>query len=170
MDMLGFRQLDIAQYSTPGHVNDPDMLEIGNGGMSADEYRTHMSLWSLLSAGLLAGNDIRNMSDETKSILLNREVIAIDQDPDFKTVKAISREGQAVVLARELHGGAVAVGLFNRGDQPVEIGVNWAAAGVTGRNIQVRDLWKHEAVASPGASYSAMVPRHGVVLLRVSAQ
>jgi alpha-galactosidase len=85
MNRIGFAQLDITQY--PGHWNDPDMLEVGNGGMTADEYRTHMSLWSLLRAPLLAGNDIRTMTDETKSILLNPEVIAIDQDPDALPVQ-----------------------------------------------------------------------------------
>jgi len=169
MDMLGFRQLDIATYSQPGHVNDPDMLEIGNGGMNGDEYRTHMSLWSMLSAALLAGNDIRNMSEETKSILMNREVIGIDQDPGVRPVKTVSQQGTAVVLAKELSGGAVAIGLFNRGDQPAEISVNWAAAGLT-RAIQARDLWKHEAAAAAGPSFTATVPRHGVVLLRASAR
>ena len=72
-------QLDIASFMRPGHLNDPaDMLEIGNGGMTDDEYRLQMSLWSLLSAPLLAGNDLRMMTDETKSILLNTEVIAVD--------------------------------------------------------------------------------------------
>src|ERR1051326_7375013 len=88
MDRIGFgtavpgqlRQFDINPSQQVGHWNDPDMLEIGNGGMTADEYRTHMSLWSMLGAPLLAGNDLRTMTDETKSILMNREVIAIDQD------------------------------------------------------------------------------------------
>ena len=102
--------------SRPGHWNDPDMLEIGNGGMTADEYRTHMSLWSLLAAPLLAGNDLRTMSEETKSILMNKEVIAIDQDPEAQPVKKISEQGALVVAARPLKDKTWAVGLFNRGD------------------------------------------------------
>src|SRR5205085_5099508 len=78
MERIGFSQFRIAPYIRPGHFNDPDMLEIGNGGMSDDEYRTHMSLWSMLASPLLAGNDVRNMTDEIKSILMNKEVIAID--------------------------------------------------------------------------------------------
>lgn len=79
MSKIGFNQFDISQYIRPGHWNDPDMLEIGNGGMTGDEYRTHMSLWSLLAAPLLAGNDLRSMTDEIKAILTNEEVIAVDQ-------------------------------------------------------------------------------------------
>ncbi len=75
------KQAPTAPYAGPGHWNDPDMLEIGNGHMTDDEYRSHMSLWALTAAPLLAGNDIRTMTAVTKSILLNKEVIAIDQDP-----------------------------------------------------------------------------------------
>ena len=93
MERIGFAQLDITQYPQPGHWNDPDMLEVGNGGMTADEYRTHMSLWALLRAPLIAGNDLRSMTEETKSILMNPDVIAIDQDPYAKPVKRLSVDG-----------------------------------------------------------------------------
>ena len=168
MERIGFRQFDIAPFIQPGHWNDPDMLEIGNGGMTADEYRTHMSLWSMLAAPLLAGNDLRTMTDETKSILMNREVIAIDQDADGKPVKQISEAGaMAVVLARSLHGGATAIALFNRNDQEQPISVNWSSVGLTGKKLRVRDLWKHADVKVEGDSYTATVPAHGVVLLKV---
>jgi alpha-galactosidase len=171
MDRIGFRQLEIVKYIRPGHWNDPDMLEIGNGGMTADEYRTHMSLWSMLAAPLLAGNDLRTMSDETKSILMNREVIAIDQDPDGKPPKEISEpNATAVVLARPLHDGSLAVGLFNRTDKEQPISVNWSSIGVNGKHVQLRDLWNHAAVENAsGETYTAQVPAHGVVLLRLSA-
>ncbi len=81
MSEIGFNQGHLAPYAGPGHWNDPDMLEIGNGGMTPNEYRTHFSLWSMLAAPLMAGNDLRSMSDETRTILTNRDVIAIDQDP-----------------------------------------------------------------------------------------
>ena len=116
MEEIGFRQFAIAPYARPGHWNDPDMLEVGNGGMSNDEYRTHMILWSLLAAPLLAGNDLRTMSAETKAILMNREVIAIDQDPDAKPVKKILEQGSTVIAARPLSDNSVAVGMFNRGE------------------------------------------------------
>lgn len=169
MDRIGFRQLDIAQYQQPGHWNDPDMLEVGNGGMTADEYRTHFSLWAMLAAPLLAGNDLRNMSDETKSILLNREVIAIDQDPAGKPVQRISPpDSTAVVLARPLHDGSFAIALFNRADAPQSITVEWSAVGLSGKKLTARDLWNHAAVPLSGDFYSASVPRHGVVMLKVT--
>ncbi|HTU34019.1 MAG TPA: glycoside hydrolase family 27 protein [Candidatus Acidoferrum sp.] len=169
MSDIGFSQFEIAKYIRPGHWNDPDMLEIGNGGMTDEEYRTHMSLWSLLAAPLLAGNDLRTMSVSTHDILTNRDVIAIDQDPAGKPSKRISDPSStAVVVVRPLHDGSVAVGLFNRADQPQEISVKWADAGLSRKPRHVRDLWKHADVTVSGASYSATVPIHGVVLLRVT--
>lgn len=169
MSGIGFSQFDIAKYIRPGHWNDPDMLEIGNGGMTNEEYRTHMSLWSMLAAPLLAGNDLRTMSEGIKDILTNREVIAIDQDPDGTPVRRISDpESTAVVLERPLHGGSTAVGLFNKADQPQDITVQWSDVGMANRTLKVRDLWKHADVPASGASYTATVPAHGVVLLRVT--
>jgi alpha-galactosidase len=168
MDKIGFQQFDIAPYIRPGHWNDPDMLEIGNGGMNSDEYRTHMSLWSLLAAPLLAGNDLRSMSDETKAILLNKEVIAVDQDPDAHPARRVSEAGAtAVIVTRLLHGGSVALALFNRADQPQTINATWDSIGLTRRKVQARDLWKHSDVAVTADGYSATVPAHGVVLLKL---
>src|SRR3984957_20322738 len=93
MAEIGFSQAGLARFAGPGHWNDPDMLEVGNGGMTADEYRTHLSLWALLRAPLLAGNDLRTMTDETKSILMNKEVIAVDQDPAGLTVHRMTPQG-----------------------------------------------------------------------------
>jgi len=166
----GLTQYDIAQGATVGHWNDPDMLEVGNGHMTTDEYKTHFSLWCLLRAPLLAGNDLRDMSDDTKSILMNTDVIAIDQDPAGLPLKRVSQEGNTVVYMRPLKGGDIAVGMFNRGDQPVGIGVSWDSLGVAGKKLQVRDLWKHAAVTVSGDSYTANVPTHGVVMLRVTAR
>jgi alpha-galactosidase len=179
MDRIGFgtavpgqlRQFDINPSQQVGHWNDPDMLEIGNGGMTADEYRTHMSLWSMLAAPLLAGNDLRTMTDETKSILMNREVIAIDQDAGGKPIKQISEpDATLVVLSRPLHDGSLAIALFNRTDQERPISVNWNTVGLAGKQLRGRDLWKHADVALSGDSYSAPVPAHGVVLLKVSSK
>lgn len=158
----------IASYIRPGHWNDPDMLGVGNGGMTNDEYCTHMSLWVLLAAPLLAGNDLRAMSIETKSILMNRGVIAIDQDRVAKPAKVISYHGMAEVVARPLADHAIAVGLFNLGDQPAEIRVDWESLGVAGKRLKVRDLWAHQDVPVTADHYSATVPTHGVALLRVS--
>jgi alpha-galactosidase len=169
MERIGFSQIEIAHFAQPGHWNDPDMLEIGNGGMNAEEYRTHMSLWSLLAAPLIAGNDLRSMTDETKSILMNADVISIDQDTAAKPVRMLSEQGKVEILERPLHDGSVAVGIFNRGDAPADGSFSWQSLQLPGKKLQIRDLWKHEAVAAVGDSYSATVPPHGVVLLSVSA-
>jgi alpha-galactosidase len=170
MEGIGFSQFEIAPFIRAGHWNDPDMLEIGNGGMSYDEYKTHMSLWALLAAPLLAGNDLRTMSAETKSILMNAEVIALDQDPDARPVKVISQAGRTAVLARPLQDDSMAVSLFNRGDQPVEITVSWDALNLTGKKVHGRELWKHQDLKLTGDHYSATVPKHGVVLLKIAAE
>jgi alpha-galactosidase len=172
MDKIGFSQLKLATYAKPGHWNDPDMLEIGNGGMTADEYRTHMSLWSLLAAPLVAGNDLRTMTPETKSILMNREIIAIDQDPEYKPVTEVSSAAGVEVLMRPLHDGSVVVGLFNRTASPAEARFARSSLPTTlqDRKLKVRDLWKHNAVAMNGETFKASVPSHGVVMLRISDQ
>jgi alpha-galactosidase len=169
MDRIGFSQLEIASYTRPGHWNDPDMLEIGNGGMNADEYRTHMSLWSLLAAPLIAGNDLRNMSDETKSILMNVDVIAIDQDAAAKPVQLLTQQEKVEILDRPLHDRSVAVGLFNRGDAPASGSFAWDSLKLPGQKLKVMDLWKHEPVTPSAGSFTATIPPHGVVLLKVSA-
>jgi alpha-galactosidase len=170
MSRIGFDQGKLAEFARPGHWNDPDMLEIGNGGMTGDEYRTHMSLWSMLAAPLLAGNDLRTMTEEIKSILMNKDVIAIDQDLDGKPIKQISEpDATLVVLSRPLHDGSLAIALFNRTDQERPISVNWNSVGLGGKKLKGRDLWKHADVALSGDGYSGQVPAHGVVLLKVTA-
>jgi alpha-galactosidase len=170
MDKIGFSQLAISSYTRPGHWNDPDMLEIGNGGMTADEYRTHMSLWSMLAAPLIAGNDLRAMSEETKSILMNPEVIAIDQDPAAKPVQELTSVGKVEILTRPMQDGTLIVGLFNRGSEPAPASFAWTTlpAGFDHRPAMVRNLWTHQPVQSNEDVYSATVPTHGVVQLRVT--
>jgi alpha-galactosidase len=171
MERIGFANLDIVDNAETGHWNDPDMLEVGNGGMTADEYRTHISLWAMLRAPLIAGNDLRSMTDETKSILMNPGIIAIDQDPDAKPAQVQSVDGKSEVLVRPLSGDAYAVGLFNRGDKPAAISFRWDSLhlgiGLGFRRIEARDLWKQATFPMEGDSYTATVPPHAVVMLRV---
>ncbi len=169
MSKIGFDQDKLAPYAKPGHFNDPDMLEIGNGGMSETEYRTHMSLWSILAAPLLAGNDLRQMPPGILEILTNPEVIAVNQDREGKQGSRVSKDGDHEIWSRQLTGGALAVGLFNRSDQEAKMQVSWKQLGVKG-NPHLRDLWLHKDVSASGEGYEATVPAHGVMLLRLAAK
>src|SRR6267378_1593481 len=140
MTKIGFGQNDLAPWAKPGHWNDPDMLEIGNGAMTETEYKTHMSLWSILAAPLLAGNDLRSMSPEILAILTNREVIAVNQDKDGKQGKRVWQSGEQETWTRPLSGGAQAVTLFNRAKEEAKVTLRWADIGINGK-ARVRDLW-----------------------------
>ena len=167
MTRIGFSQNDHAPYAKPGHWNDPDMLEIGNGGMTSDEYKTHMSLWATLAAPLLAGNDLRSMSPEILAILTNREVIAIDQDKLGKQGERAWQSGEQEIWTRALAGGAVAVAFFNRGNATTTITIKPAELKLSGK-WKARDLWAHQTVPWSESEYSTSVPAHGVVMLRLS--
>ena len=167
MSRIGFSQNQLAPYARPGHWNDPDMLEIGNGHMTDTEYRTHMTLWSMLAAPLIAGNDVRNMSKSIHDILTNREVIAIDQDKDGHQAKCVWQSGQQEVWSRELAGGDTAVAVFNRAPEDARVTFRWADAGIPRTPSRIRDLWRHTEQKPLGAQFSAAVPGHGVALLRV---
>jgi alpha-galactosidase len=167
MSRIGFNQDKLAPYAGPGHWNDPDMLEIGNGNMTDTEYRTHMSLWSMLAAPLMAGNDVRDMTPAISEILLNREVIAIDQDKLGKQATRAVQKSDQEIWVRELAGGDTAVALFNRATDTATIKVMWAEIGLKKSPTQARDLWAHKDLKLSGAEYSTEVPGHGVVMLRV---
>jgi len=163
------KQVPTAPYAGPGHWNDPDMLEIGNGHMTDDEYRTHMSLWSLTAAPLLAGNDIRTMSAVTKSILMNKEVIAIDQDSLGKQASPV-KDGNFETWVKPLADGSVAVGVINLGSSTAQATVHAADLHLGGKPTKARNLWSHKDVKFAQDAYGAQVPSHGVLLLRVWAQ
>jgi alpha-galactosidase len=166
MATIGFGQAGLAKYAGPGHWNDPDMLEVGNGHMTADEYRTHMSLWALLAAPLLAGNDLSKMTPETKSILMNKAVIAIDQDALGVQGDRVSQSGDLEVWSKPLSGGGVAVGLFNRGTRAAPMTLKLADVGVK-HAAHVSSLWEGANPVVANDEVSASVPAHGVVLLQI---
>ncbi len=166
MALIGFGQNGLQTFAGPGHWNDPDMLEVGNGGMNHDEYVTHMSLWCMLAAPLLAGNDLAKMTPETLAILTNKEVIALDQDPAGKQGYRVWQEGPYEVWVKPLADGSKAVGLFNRGNSPMKITANFPDVGMSG-TVKVRDLWAHKDLGTASGSFSAVVPRHGVVLVKM---
>ena len=166
MSGIGFSQDGHETGAAPGHWNDPDMLVVGNGGMAHAEYRTHMSLWSLLAAPLLAGNDLRTMSKETLELLINPEVIAIDQDLLGRQGRRVSQEGKVEVWAKPLADGRVAAGLFNRGQEPSSVTARWSDLGIRGR-ARVRDAWARKDLGSFADSFTLEVEPHGVALVLV---
>ena len=164
---IGFSQSSLAQWAGPGHWNDPDMLEIGNGGMSDSEYQTHMSLWAMLAAPLLAGNDLRTIPPNVMAILTNKDVIAIDQDPEGKPATRLTQRGDLEVWTRPLQGGSHAIAFFNRGSGSMKLDIKWTDAGLAKAPKEVRDLWEHRSAPNTSASYAASIPAHGVKILRV---
>jgi len=154
--------------SGPGHWNDPDMLEVGNGGMSSTEYRAHFSLWCLMAAPLMAGNDIRGMTDEIRGVLTNKEVIAVDQDALGYQGRRVKRDGDREIWSKQMADGSRAVALLNRGDSETEIRVAWTDIGYPDSiSAAVRDLWAHQDLGSQQGGFSAKVPSHGVVMVTV---
>lgn len=166
MAEIGFGQAGLARFAGPGHWNDPDMLEVGNGGMTADEYKTHMSLWAILAAPLLAGNDLSTMTPETVAILTNRDVIAVDQDKAGKQGDRVSAEGPIEIWAKPLADGSQAVGVFNRHPGPLTAVVDFHKLGFSGA-VKAKDLWLGKDLGSVRSPYTVTIPAHGVVFLRV---
>ncbi|MFD8419409.1 NPCBM/NEW2 domain-containing protein [Streptomyces sp. NPDC059466] len=163
------QNLPLAPYAGPGHWNDPDMLEVGNGGMTDTEYRSHFSLWSVMAAPLLIGSDLRKATPATFDILANKEVVAVDQDPLGKQGTVLSSEGGRWVVAKEMKDGSRAVALFNETGGAQRIATTAAAVGLPAAPAYtLRDLWRHRSYNTAGG-ISATVPAHGTVLVRVSA-
>jgi alpha-galactosidase len=174
--MLSLVDLNVqyALAARPGAWNDPDMLEVGNGGMTDTEYRSHFSLWAMMAAPLIAGNDVRRMTDTTsqartiRDILLNTDVIAVNQDSlgvQGKIVQASPVELQ--VWTKPLADGSHAVLFFNRAAVPSTIRFNLSDLGHHARRSRVRDLWTHRDSVVTGDEYTAAVASHGVAMVRV---
>ena len=169
MAEIGFNQNGLQKFAGPGHWNDPDMLEVGNGGMNEDEYRTHMSLWAILAAPLIAGNDLSQMTPYTVELLTNREVIAVDQDSVGQQGFRISQEGPFEVWMKPMADGSKVVGLFNRQRTTEQMNVKFNEIGIQ-KSATVRDLWLKKDLGSFTDGFSAYVPSHGVVLVRIKTR
>jgi alpha-galactosidase len=155
-------------YAGPGHWNDPDMLEVGNGGMTVTEYRAHFSLWCILAAPLIAGNDLRAMTPEIRDILMNKEAIAVDQDALGKQGQRVRKNGNSEVWVKEMKDNSRAVVLFNRGQKEARIIFGWKELGFpSGLEADVRDLWQKKDLGKSKAQFGAKVESHGAVMLRV---
>lgn len=172
-DFLGFLDIldlqdGLESYAGPGHWNDPDMLEVGNGGMTTAEYRAHFSLWCLLAAPLIAGNDVRNMSDDIREILLNKEAIAIDQDPLGLQGRRVKKDGDFEVWSKQLRDGGRAVALLNRSSTEKSMSVSWTDIGYPEHvSARVRDLWAKKDIGKLTRSYSATVPSHSAAFVKI---
>ena len=162
------RQVGLEQYAGPGGWNDPDMLEVGNGNLTPDENRAHFSLWCLLAAPLMAGNDLRNMRPEVIDILTNKEVIAVDQDSLGIQGSKIRDDGDYEVWSKPMKDSSYAVILFNRSGSEKYMTLSWDEIGFDKDDVLLaRDLWKKQDVGYFQSLYSATVPAHGVVMIRL---
>jgi alpha-galactosidase len=166
MAYIGFGQNGLERFAGPGHWNDPDMLEVGNGKMNGTEYRTHMSQWCLLAAPLLAGNDLSKMTTETLEILTNPEVIAVDQDAAGIQGRRVAQEGPLEVWVKPLADGGKAVGMFNRGESVMPVTAYFQDVGVS-ESVSVRDLWARKDLGTFKGGFTSEVPSHGVVMIKV---
>ncbi|QFU93794.1 NPCBM/NEW2 domain-containing protein [Amycolatopsis sp. YIM 10] len=161
------RNAPLAQYAGPGHWNDPDMLEVGNGGMTTTEYRSHFGLWAMMAAPLLIGSDLREISPEHLDILRNKEVIDLDQDKLGKQADIVSGGEGRWVLRKPLANGDVAVALFNEGEAHQRISTSAAELGLPPRpGYALRDVWQHKDFQTAGR-ISALVPPHATVIYRI---
>jgi alpha-galactosidase len=167
--MLLHQQIGLEDYAGPGHWNDPDMLEVGNKGLTDTESRSHFTLWCMLAAPLMAGNDIRKMTPEIRAIMTDHDVIAIDQDPLGKQGRQVSAGDGQEIWVKDLAGDAKAVCVLNTGEEPAKIKVEWSNLdGVAGKKYTIRDLWAKKDVGTTDANFEATIDSHGVALLRLS--
>ncbi len=170
MALIGLNQAGLSKFAAPGHWNDPDMLEVGNGKLTLDENRFHMTLWAMLAAPLLAGNDLTKMKPEVAAILMNKQVIAIDQDPAGHQGERIFEEGPIQIWSRSLADGSTALAIFNTGEDASSL-----------RNIPLplkqlgfshpphtTDIWTNKSVGLLDASYKPTLPRHSSILLKLT--
>jgi alpha-galactosidase len=176
MDGIGFQQVGHSKFASPGHWNDPDMLVIGKVGwgprlrdsrLTPNEQYVHITLWTLLAAPLLLGNDLTQMDDFELNLVTNDEVLAVHQDPLGKSADRVAKNDELEVWARPLADGSVAVGLFNRDEMDMKVGVSWSDLGISGKR-KVRDLWRQKDLGVFADSFSAIVPRHGTVFVKIS--
>jgi alpha-galactosidase len=144
------------------------MLEVGNGGMTNVEYRSHFSLWAMLAAPLMAGNDLQKMTPEIKEILTNKEVIAVDQDPLGRQGSRVAKHGPVEVWSRQLQDGSRAVILLNRATTAAPITAKWPELGFPAHlSAAVRDIWQHKDLGQFSGQFTATVEPHGVVMVIV---
>jgi alpha-galactosidase len=162
------KQDGLEKYAGPDHWNDPDMLEVGNKGLSVAESRAHFTLWCMLAAPLMAGNDVRHMTDETREILTNRDVIAIDQDPLGKQGYRFMDHPSKQIWAKELSNGEWAVCFFNAGSEPLDLRVTWSNLSFLQGAYRIRDVWAKKDLGKTDENFARKIPSHDVLLVRLA--
>jgi alpha-galactosidase len=162
MSAIGFSQAGLSKFAAPGHWNDPDMLEVGNGHMTSDENQTHMTLWAMLAAPLLAGNDLSRMQPGTLKILENKGVIAIDQDPLGVQGDRVFAEGPIEIWTKPLKDGSKAV---LSDTYPVIL--HFKDIGVSGA-VKAYDIWADKDLGKITDDHRFKPVPHGVILLKIS--
>lgn len=175
------KQVGLEEYAGPGHWNDPDMLEIGNGGQTISEYRAHFSLWCMLAAPLMAGNDLRDMNDSIRSLLTNEEAIAVNQDSLGMQAFKFIDYGDLEIWVKALSKDGAAFCFLNRSNTPVDLKYNWRQHGLyhfslkkAGFNLrkntyQIRDLWKHKNIGTTATELSISLSGHDALMVRLAA-
>ena len=173
-----FSQAGHKKYAGPGHWNDPDMLVVGMVGwgenlhptrLTPNEQYTHISMWCLLDSPLLIGCDMTRLDEFTLNLLTNDEVLAVSQDSLGKQASRISKNGEAEVWAKDLEDGSKAVGLFNRGNNKIDVAADFNSLGLKGKCL-IRDLWRQKDVGEFENNYKESVPSHGVVLVKIKSE
>lgn len=175
MSEIGFGQAGLDPYAGPGHWNDPDMLVVGWVGwgpelhptrLNPHEQYTHITLWSLLASPLLIGCDLTRLDAFTMNLLANDEVLEVNQDPLGKQARRVAHKDGCEVWARPLADGSLAVGLFNRTREAVDVVALWSDLGLKGKHL-VRDLWRQEDIGPFEAAWGREIPPHGAALVRI---
>jgi len=170
ISLIGRGQAGLARYAGPGHWNDPDMLEVGNGKLTLDENRTHMGMWAMLAAPLLAGNNLSQLTPEISAILRDREIIAIDQDSLGKQADRIYAEGPLEIWARPLADGSRVLAIFNFGEQRSflrGVSLHLEQAGAA-NGWHARDVWMAKDLGTISDLTQFTIPRHGSIILHLN--
>jgi len=173
MSDIGFKQGGHEPYVKPGCWNDPDMMTVGFMGyqwtdLDDDEQYTEVSLWCLLAAPLILGNDLTKMDAFTHNLLCNDEVIEVNQDPLGRMARCIASRGETKIYAKEMSDGSMAVGFFNLGDETVPVSASWSELKLKGSR-RVRDLWRQRDLGRYADGFTVDIPRHGCMLIRVTS-
>jgi alpha-galactosidase len=171
MMLIALNQAGLSKYSGPGHWNDPDMLEVGNGKLTHDENITHMTFWAMLAAPLMAGNNLTEMSDDVRSILTDKDVIAIDQDKMGKQADRVWAGDQIEIWSRPLSDGSTALAIFNVSDDQHTmhgLTLHLKDAGFPSGSAHARDIWANKDLGVIKDTDVFTIPRHGAVLLKLT--